>query len=183
MHSYLITSKEFYTDTIEEFSSILRRQLLKHKPDFVLYRDKTNPHYKMQAAEFLKVCSEFEAVRAFLHGDVDLASKLNARGVHLTSTMFEKIKKAKELGLEVIMSTHTHQEVLEAQKEGVDYVTYSPIFSTPNKGEPKGLKDLENLLQKTDMKIFALGGIISQEQVSAIERTSAFGFASIRYFY
>jgi len=103
--------------------------------------------------------------------------------VHLTSTQFDKIEYAKSLGLEVIVSTHTHDEVLQAQDLGADAVTYSPIFSSPGKGEPKGVEDLKELLNKCSVKVFALGGIVDEKQVSEIEKTQAYGFASIRYFY
>jgi len=183
MKKYLITSREFYTDTPAVFRKKLHVQLQKHLPDFALYRDKTNPNYKTQAEHFVEVCSQFMDVKSFIHRDYQLARDLNADGVHLTSLDVEDIQKAKALGLEVIVSTHTYSEVQNAAIKGADYVTYSPIFSTPNKGEPKGIEDLEKLLRQSDIKIFALGGITNEEQVQKIEKTSAFGFASIRYFY
>ena len=152
-------------------------------PDFALYRDKSNPNYDIQAAHFVEVCAQFEGVKCFIHSDVDLAKELNAAGVHLTSKQFDKIEYAKSLGLDVIVSTHTYEEVLEAQKLGADIVTYSPIFSSPGKSEPKGIDDLKELLSKCEIKVFALGGIVTQEQIQEIEKTSSYGFASIRYFY
>ncbi|MDQ7067917.1 MAG: thiamine phosphate synthase [Sulfurimonas sp.] len=102
--------------------------------------------------------------------------------MHLTSLQFDDITTAKELGLEVIISCHTKEEVLNAEELGADYVTYSPIFSTPNKGEPKGVHDLQNIVNATSLKVFALGGIITEEQVKEVEKSGAYGFASIRYF-
>ena len=182
MKKYLITSREFYTDTPAVFRSILQEQLKKHFPDFVLYRDKQNPHYATQADHFLDVCKNFQGLKAFLHQDYDLAAKLGASGVHLTSKQFDDIPKAKELGLEVIISTHTHDEVHIAEAMGADYVTYSPIFATPGKGEPKGVADLMDINSRTDIDIFALGGIISNKEVSQLQESGVFGFASIRYF-
>lgn len=183
MNKYLITSREFYTDTPAVFRNILHEQFRKHMPDYALYRDKSNPNYTIQAAHFVEVCSQFENIKSFIHRDVDLARKLNAAGVHLTSIQFDEIEYAKSLGLEVIISTHTHDEVLEAEKLGVDAVTYSPIFFSPGKGEPKGVEDLKELLQRCNVKVFALGGIVTEEQISEIEKTDTYGFASIRYFY
>lgn len=183
MQKYLITSREFYTDTPAVFRNILHEQFKKHMPEYALYRDKSNPNYATQAAHFVEVCNQFENIKSFIHRDVDLAKELNAVGVHLTSTQFDKIEYAKSLGLEVIVSTHTHDEVLNAEKLGADYVTYSPIFSSPSKGEPKGIKDLKELLNKCSVKVFALGGIVEAEQVEQIVKTEAFGFSSIRYFY
>jgi len=183
MERYLITSREFYTDTSAVFRSILHEQLQEHLPSYVLYRDKSNPDYDSQAEYMVQVCSQFENVKSFIHQKPALAKDLNATGVHLTSKQFDKIKEAKALGLEVIISTHTHEEVLKAELLGADAVTYSPIFTTPGKGEAKGIDDLKELLTKCTVKVFALGGIVEEEQVKKIEDTKAYGFASIRYFY
>ena len=180
---YLITSREFYTDTPAVFRNILREQLVKHLPEYALYRDKSNPNYALQAEHFVEVCSGFENIKSFIHSDVDLAKGLNAVGVHLTSIQFDKIEYAKSLGLEVIISTHTHEEVLQAQMLGADGVTYSPIFHSPGKGEPKGVEDLNTLLTTCSIKVFALGGIVEENEVKKIEETECYGFASIRYFY
>ena len=183
MKKYLITSREFYTDTPAVFRKIFHEQCIEHMPDFALYRDKSNPNYAIQAEHFIEVCAQMQGLKSFIHSDVDLARKLNASGVHLTSKEFEKIEYAKSLYLEVIISTHTHEEVLKAQELGANAVTYSPIFATPGKGEPKGIEDLKELLEKVEIDVFALGGIVSAEQVNAVKESSAFGFASIRYFY
>lgn len=65
---------------------------------------------------------------------------------------------------------------------GADYITYSPIFSTPNKGEPVGLEKLKEINDKININCFALGEIVSDEQILACEKTGIYGFASIRYF-
>ena len=117
-----------------------------------------------------------------MHGDYTRANTLKADGVHLTSTQFDVIPDAKALGLYVIISTHTHDEALKAQELGADAITYSPIFASPNKGEPKGLEDLKEIVAKIRVPIFALGGITTQEHINAVSTTGAYGFASIRYF-
>ena len=183
MKKYLITSPEFYTGTPTIFAEKLEVQIQKHQPDFVLFRDKETVDYHSLATAFMAVLNQHPSIKAFLHEDFKLAKELNARGIHLSGESFSKIREAKKQNLEVIVSTHTYDEVLNVEKLGVDYVTYSPIFDTPNKGEPKGVRDLTELLALTKIKIFALGGIVSDEQINLIEKTEAYGFASIRYFY
>ena len=183
LKKYLITSRAFYTDTPAVFRRILHEQFVKHLPDYALYRDKSNPNYAIQAEHFVEVCAQFEGIKAIIHQDVTLAFKLKAYGVHLTSTQFKEIAKAKELGLHVIISTHSEVEVINAERAGADYVTYSPIFTTPNKGVPKGIEELQRVLQGRRIKVFALGGIVGKEEVDAVAKTTAYGFASIRYFY
>ena len=171
MKKYLITANPSYL------------QLRKHMPDFALYRDKKSANYAIEAQNFVQMCKPLKELKVFLHQDYELAAKLGAKGVHLTAKQFDDITKAKKLGLEVIISTHTHDEVYIAEAMGADYVTYSPIFATPDKGEPKGIEALEEIVSMTDIKIFALGGIVSDEEVKKIEQTDAYGFASIRYFF
>jgi thiamine-phosphate pyrophosphorylase len=171
LKKYLITSSEFCEE-----------QFQIHMPEYVLYRNKTTLHYERQAEHFMKVCSKFDGIKSFIHRHVELAHKLAATGVHLTSMQFEEIPHAKELGLEVIISTHTHEEVLKAESLGADAVTYSPIFASPDKGEPKGVEDLKELLKKCKIKVFALGGIVENQHVEMVEEAGAYGFASIRYF-
>ena len=64
----------------------------------------------------------------------------------------------------------------------MDFVTYSPIFETPNKGEAKGIENLKTMVDRYNIPIIALGGIITEEQIKAVKETGAYGFASIRYF-
>ncbi len=151
-------------------------------PDFALYRDKERQNYAQKAEEFVQMCKPLPHTKCFLHGDYTLAHSLNAAGVHLTSTQFHQIDKAKQLGLEVIISTHSQKEISIAEEMGADYVTYSPIFATPNKGEPKGVEKLAEMVEKNHIKIFALGGIVTKEHREAVAQSGAYGFASIRYF-
>lgn len=183
MQKYLITSEEFYSSTPSLFRLKLHSQIKKHKPSYALYRDKTNQNYKELAAVFADVCKEHDGLKCFVHQDAELANRLGVSGVHLTSTQFEEIKEAKEMGLLVIISTHTKEEVLRAEELGADAVTYSPVFESPGKGEPKGVQDLKDLLDICKIKVFALGGIVTKDHVKMIEQSKAYGFASIRYFY
>ncbi|MDQ1264124.1 MAG: thiamine-phosphate pyrophosphorylase [Campylobacterota bacterium] len=170
----IVSSKDFDT---------LKSKIAVFNPDYILFRDKEILDYSQKAFEFLDICKNFSNLKTFLHQDASLAKELGACGVHLTSKQFDGISSAKRLGLEVIISTHTHEEVLEAQRLGADAITYSPIFCSPNKGEPKGLDDLKNLLNNCNIKVFALGGIISKEHIAELEKTGVYGFASIRYFF
>ncbi len=152
------------------------------KADMIVYRDKHNDNYINDAEEFIEKAIKYSFDKILLHTDYKLANKLKADGVHLKSTQFADIVKAKALSLFVVISTHTIEEALQAQKLGADMITFSPIFSTPNKGESKGLEELENLITKISIPVIALGGIITKEQIDLCESVGAFGFASIRYF-
>ncbi|MCK9373794.1 MAG: thiamine phosphate synthase [Sulfuricurvum sp.] len=182
MKHYLITDPSFYGSTPDTLESALDLIYSHTLPDFALFRDKQTTHYCDLAQTFVTVSRSYRISRVLLHGDYTLAHVLKADGVHLTSMQFEEISEAKKLGLYVIISTHSHEEAKRAEELGADAITYSPIFVSPNKGEPKGLEDLKEIVDKIRVPIFALGGITACEQINAVKTTGAYGFASIRYF-
>lgn len=182
MKSYLITDSLFYGHDEQTLNDRLENVLNRHTPDFALFRDKETPFYPELARVFINICKKKRITNVLLHGDVYMAYRLGANGVHLASTQFDAIAHAKALGLYVIISTHSHEEAKRAQQLGADAITYSPIYDSPNKGNPKGLEDLKVIVDKIRIPIFALGGILTQEQINAVEASGAYGFASIRYF-
>ena len=176
MIRYAITDPSFFTTQKEK-----QNYLNNVKADYVLFRDKVSKTYKEQASDFLNF-SQNMPFKRILHSDYKLAHELKADGVHLTSNQFNEISKAKELGLWTVISTHTLNEIEQAQKLGANAVTFSPIFTTPNKGTPKGIEELKKAIDSYNIDIIALGGIVTQEHINLVKETKAFGFASIRYF-
>jgi thiamine-phosphate pyrophosphorylase len=183
---YGITDPKYYTNNIDVFSKTVYEVLDSKKVNFFCFRDKISPNIQPLAKVFKQICNNYTNIKTFINSDINLASKLNYDGVHLTSSQFFDIKKAKDLNLIVIISCHNFQEVKQAYELGADFVTFSPIFYTPHKAKPKGIDALKALLNQTkDYKnfgIIALGGISTQKKISQIQQTGAIGFASIRYF-
>jgi thiamine-phosphate pyrophosphorylase len=183
MIKYLITDPKYYTNNEKRFEEILINVLDKQQIEIACFRDKESSNFEELAKVFIKICKEKNIKKTLLNGNFSLAHKLNATGVHLTSTQFDEIPKAKELGLYVIISCHTFEDIKKAINFKANAVTYSPIFETPNKGTPKGVEALKEVIDKyPDINIIALGGIINDEQIKEISKTKAYGFASIRYF-
>jgi len=157
-------------------------ELFSKKAEMIVYRDKETSNYQKNAEKFLIKARKFNFSKILLHSDYLLASKLKAQGIHLKSTQFDDIVKAKALKLFVVISTHSIDEALEAERLGADMITFSPIFSTPNKGEPKGLEALNYLVSLLSIPVIALGGILTQKEIDMCKEAGAKGFASIRYF-
>lgn len=169
---YMITNKT----EISENSKLL-------KPDFILFRDKNCDNYAQRALNFLKNSKPFGA-KLFLHNDYELALKLGFDGVHFSTSNIANIAKASK-NLIKIASTHSEYELRQACDLGVNFITFSPIFATPNKGDPKGIKALEYIVkiaQNYNVGVFALGGILENSQIKEVLDAGAIGFASIRYF-
>ncbi|HSR73520.1 MAG TPA: thiamine phosphate synthase [Sulfurovum sp.] len=151
------------------------------KASMIVYRDKSDLSFT-NAEAFVKAAKKFAFEKVLIHGDRKLAKSIEADGVHLSSRQLEEISQAKADNLFVVVSTHTLEELKKAERLGADMATFSPIFETPNKGLPVGLEVLRSVTAQVSIPVIALGGILSQEQISACEEHGASGFASIRYF-
>ena len=157
----------------------------KYNPNIVCFRDKKTSNIEPFVKIFVETARKNKINLVLINTYIDLAIKYNYDGVHLTSTQFDNIKKAKNENLFVMISCHNEEDIIIAKTNGADAVTYSPIFDTPNKGEPKGIKKLKyivNKYQDDSFKVIALGGIINDKHILQIKQTKANGFASIRYF-
>lgn len=112
--------------------------------------------------------------------DVALAAK--ADGVHLTErSLSAQIVRANfPTDFIIGVSVHTLEKALEVKAQGADFVTFSPIFHSPNKGEPVGLETLREVCEALKgFPVIALGGINETNYKEVLE--IADGFAAIRF--
>jgi len=179
MISYAITDPT--TLDILHLESELKRFSDKNA-NMIVYRDKEHKTCAYDAQKFIDTARKYNFDKVLLHEDIELAKKLGADGVHLTSKQFKQIADTKKEGLFVIVSTHSIKEAKKAEALGADMVTYSPIFETPGKGIPVGIRMLKELSELVKIPVIALGGILTDKQIEACEMSGASGFASIRYF-
>ena len=175
---YLITDPKYYGSTPQ----LLQEKLQLHVKDvdFLCFRDKESCNVE----PLIKVAVDFaKAIKlhVIINSHIDLAYQYGAYGVHLTSMQLDAIAQAKSWGLFVVVSTHTLSEALQAERLGADMITYSPIFLSPNKGEPKGVEALVKVVKAVRIPVIALGGIVTQTHIDKIRYSGAQGFASIRY--
>ncbi len=93
----------------------------------------------------------------------DIALSAGAHGVHLGSRSMPVHTVRRNVGTEMIIgfSAHSLEEIIKVKRDGADFATYSPVFQTsdPLKGKPKGVKDLADAVRKSEIPVFALGGI------------------------
>ncbi len=128
-----------------------------------------------------KMTARYDA-RLYINGRVDIALMVGADGVHLPEAgMPANEVKACYPHLLVGVSTHTLDGAKQAQKDGADFITFSPLFETPSKkeyGPPKGLESLRTVCKEVQLPVLALGGI-SKNRVSTVLEHGAHGVALI----
>ncbi|WP_086248421.1 thiamine phosphate synthase [Campylobacter vicugnae] len=175
MIKYAISDPKFYSNLDYAFNNFIRLK----EANMLLFRDKSSNNYNSIAQEFIKFRSNNR--KFLLQNNINLACKLGFDGIHFSSNFIHLLKDTPS-NLIKIASTHNIKEIELANQYGADFITFSPIFATPNKGEPKGLEALKEAVKISKAKVIALGGIMSAEQICAVMKCGVAGFASIRYF-
>lgn len=175
MIKYAISDPKFYSNLDYAFNNFIKLK----EANMLLFRDKSSNNYNSIAQEFIKFRSNNK--KFLLQNDINLACKLGFDGIHFSSNFIHLLKDTPS-NLIKIASTHNIKEIELANQYGADFITFSPIFATPNKGEPKGLEALKEAVKISKAKVIALGGIMSAEQICAVMKCDVAGFASIRYF-
>ena len=131
-----------------------------------------------QAVQFTKNSN----TKILVNDRADIALAAKADGVHLTSNSVSAkiIRQSFPTDFIIGVSAHSLENVLKAKDNGADFATFSPIFASPNKGNPVGLETLKNICQKVNsFPIIALGGIDETNYDAVLQ--IADGFAAIRF--
>lgn len=146
---------------------LLREQAL---DDSILYK---------VAIQFRRIL-EPRGVPLLIAHRVDVALGVGAQGVQLGASSLPVEVARSLLGSEAIIgfSAHSIEEILQAQDQGVDYVTLSPIFPTRSKpfARPLGLDYLQEAVAKVQVPVLALGGV-DPSNVEEVMRRNAHGVA------
>ena len=175
----ILITNHYYSQNPKQLSFFLYKVIRKKRPDFIVFRNKKAKNFLILAKQAFLISKCF-GIKLIVNQNIQAYQKLKPFGIHLTSKQFNQLKKVK--GYKII-STHSEKEIKKAKRVGANSVFYSPIFNTPNKSKPKGIKNLKTVTKNNRIKIFALGGITTSNQVKQIKKTKAAGFASIRYWY
>ena len=121
---------------------------------------------------------------AFIVNDrVDVALAVDADGVHVGQDDMPATLARKLVGPDRVVgvSASTVEEALQAEAEGADYISASPVFSTPTKPDaapPIGLDGLRAFVEAVHVPVIAIGGI-NESNVEEVIGAGAAGVAVI----
>ncbi|MBU4310347.1 thiamine phosphate synthase [bacterium] len=133
------------------------------------------------ASSLKKVAKKKKAL--FIVNDrIDIAQAVDADGVHLGQEDLPIKIARKLLGRNKIIGATVRNlsQALKAQREGADYVSLGPIFSTKTKKDlppPRGLKTIAQIKEKIRLPLIAIGGI-NRDNVASVIRAGADGVAA-----
>jgi thiamine-phosphate pyrophosphorylase len=141
----------------------------------IQYRDKP-----ASSRELYETCCRLgeqvhRAAGIFIVNDrADIARAVGADGVHLgqEDLPVELARRVLEPGKWVGYSTHSLDQVREADRSSADYIAFGPIFPTQSKAKPDpavGLDGLRQARQGTSKPLVAIGGITVENLRDVIE--------------
>ena len=120
--------------------------------------------------------------RFYISNDINLAKKLNADGLYISSTnrnlTFKSISYKKKF--KILGSAHNFKEIKVKELQNVSEIFLSPLFKD-KKNQRLDIYKYLNLKRTTIMKDISLGGI-SYENIKKLRLIKPYGFAGISFF-
>ena len=153
----------------------IARILLEAGVRLIQYRDKraTSRQLLLAAGE---IAGQVQQSSAFfiVNDRADVARVLNAHGVHLgqDDLPVDLARRVLQPGQWIGFSTHTLDQVKEADETSADYIAFGPIFSTRSKENPDpvvGLDGLRRARLATRKPLVAIGGITLENARATLE--------------
>jgi len=132
------------------------------------------------AAQLRKLTNRYQAC-LLINDRLDVASAVDADGVHLGQTSFSVAIARQLLGPRKLIGVSTHNPAEIAAATGADFLVFGPVYATPSKaayGEPQGLVHLQQAVLQSPLPVIAIGGITA-ERTTEVLATGAQGIAVI----
>ncbi|MDQ2746352.1 MAG: thiamine phosphate synthase [Acidobacteriota bacterium] len=184
---YLITDGTFTADNFAEKKEKLLRLVkvaVENEIDLIQIREKQiSARLVYELASEIVNLTKNSGTKILINDRADIALAANADGVHLTaaSVSAAAVRKFCPENFIVGVSAHTLEEVIRAERQGANFAAFSPIFRSPDKGEPQGIERLKEVCEQVKpFPVIALGGI-DETNFAEVWRAGASGFAAIRF--
>jgi len=118
--------------------------------------------------------------KVLINSDVELAARLGADGVHLTSAQLGQLERRPALAW-CAASCHDTEELALAANIGLDFAVLGPVKATLSHpgAKPLGWEGFAGLVRTATLPVFALGGLAPSDLESAWSH-GAHGIAMVR---
>ena len=118
----------------------------------------------LQLAQPISVMCKNYGANLFINTDVQVAIDVGAAGIHLPDNDTSVIQAREQANIDILIgcSIHSIETAKRREKEGADFITYSPIYpskSKPDYDQVVGIENLKMLAKEVQQPLFALGGI------------------------
>ncbi|MER0215056.1 MAG: Nudix family hydrolase [Nitrosomonas sp.] len=129
----------------------------------------------------LKLAQPHQA-KVLINGDLELARKIGADGVHLTSAQLMTLSSRPDPGYGLCgASCHNAEELFAAEQLGIDFAVLGPVQPTLSHPglSPLGWRRFASLIRGYPLPIYALGGL-HREDLPIAQEMGAHGISMMR---
>jgi thiamine-phosphate pyrophosphorylase len=152
--------------------------------DIIQFRDKeAGDREFLETGRKIKRLLDKKGVLFIVDDRVDMALELDSDGVHLGEKDMAAEKARGILGRKKIigLTAHSKAEMHKAIKEGADYISIGPVFSTPMKPSYKaiGLEPIRLASRELEVPFVAIGGI-NESNIRSVVDSGAKRIAVVR---
>ena len=174
---YLITNRKISN---KDYLDVIRDSVMVGVDVIILREKDLNDKELLNIALSIKEIIKDTDTKLIINGNIEVAKKVSAEGIHLSYKDFVK-KKTNYNGL-VGVSVHKVEESIMACEKEADYLLASHIYETNcKKGlKPKGLSFLKEIKNKVNIPVIGLGGISHLNAKEVID-AGADGIAVMSY--
>ncbi|MBD3271370.1 MAG: thiamine phosphate synthase [Elusimicrobia bacterium] len=146
------------------------------------HKGMVSPDIVETARRLRDICKKHD-VLFIINDHPQFARDIDADGVHIGQDDIDCAQARAIIGHEkcIGLSTHTYEQALKAQLLGADYIGFGPVYPTPTKPDyqPIGTKDIDAVVRKISIPVFAIGGI-NRDTVAEVIAAGADRVAVVR---
>ena len=137
----------------------------------------------LDLAKTLRDVTARHQAKLLINDRIDVALAVQADGVHLRASSMPVAVARRLMGPNRVvgLSTHSIDDVTQAEKDGADFVVLGPVYDTPSKrvyGAPIGLAVIKEATTRCRLPVFAIGGV-TRARMEELRRAGAAGAAVI----
>jgi thiamine-phosphate pyrophosphorylase len=176
-------SDENFPRKIEKFLLLIETATAARIPLVQIREKNISARLLYELTESVMTRTRSSKTKVLVNDRVDVALAAKADGVHLTSTSISPdiVRGSVPNGFLIGVSTHSADEIDAARNRRANFAIFGPVFDTPGKGEPIGLKRFHNAAaNRYGFPVIAVGGIDLTNYHDVVAAGAA-GFAAIRF--
>lgn len=153
---------------------IIERIIIQNKINILQYRTTATTTLKLsQAKQLQQLCWKHHTL-FIINNDIDLASKINADGVHLGKNDKPIQYARQQLSKNCVIGVSCYNDInlaQDAQNQGANYVAFGALFPSPTKPDTPhcSLDIIKQAKQILDIPVVGIGGIDFQNQQHAFD--------------
>ncbi|WP_417227539.1 Nudix family hydrolase [Amphritea sp.] len=180
-------SESCLTELADQYGRFVAQAML-NGADAIMLRAKHLDN-SVQLALYTQLAERFKSRPIIWNTSIEAANEAKVPVIHLSSDRLQQLDRQGLNGRDLFSgrwlgaSCHSLEQIQQAERVGVDYITLSPVQQTPSHPDtaPLGWDEFTRLVSQTRLPVYALGGV-SLDNIDTAIHVGGQGIAAISGF-